>query len=56
MATTNPITLSGFNGIDFNTNLDGSTGMIKTTRDGIANMLSSYSGKITDMQARLDQE
>jgi flagellar hook-associated protein 2 len=38
------------------TNLDGSTGMIKTTRDGIANMLNSYSSKITDMQARLDQE
>jgi flagellar hook-associated protein 2 len=38
------------------TNIDGSTGMIKTTRDGIANMLSSYSSKITDMQARLDQE
>jgi flagellar hook-associated protein 2 len=38
------------------TNLDGSTGMIKTTRDGIAHMLSNYSSKITDMQARLDQE
>jgi flagellar hook-associated protein 2 len=27
-----------------------------TNLDGIANMLSSYSSKITDMQARLDQE
>ncbi len=38
------------------TNLDGSAGMIKTTRDGIATMLRGYTNRIADMQARLDQE
>jgi flagellar hook-associated protein 2 len=38
------------------TNLDGSTGMIKTTRDGVATMLRGYTDRIADMQARLDQE
>ena len=38
------------------TNLDGSAGMIKTTRNGIATLLQGYTNRITDMQARLDQE